>query len=70
MKAGLDLWAALVAAVLKEADAAGTLKSPLEHERLAGFIVNAWEGAALRAKVTRSREPLDDFFAMLDTFVT
>ncbi|GAA3027471.1 TetR/AcrR family transcriptional regulator [Streptomyces glomeratus] len=69
VESGLDRWTAQVTSALEEARSAGTLKSTLEPETLAGFLVNAWEGAALRAKVTRSREPLDDFLTLFDSLV-
>ncbi|MFF4901404.1 TetR family transcriptional regulator C-terminal domain-containing protein [Streptomyces sp. NPDC001068] len=65
--AALGQWAVSVAAVLREARADGTLKGALDPEPLAGFLVNAWEGAALRAKVTRDGRPMDDFFALFDS---
>jgi TetR/AcrR family transcriptional repressor of nem operon len=69
VEAALEQWTAKVTAVLRESRAAGTLKSTLEPEPLANFLVNAWEGAALRAKVTRSSKPVDDFFALFDSLV-
>jgi TetR/AcrR family transcriptional repressor of nem operon len=63
--ARMDLWATAVTAVLDEAG----LKHPLDTGTLARFLTNAWEGAALRAKVTRTRGPLDDFFAAFDSLM-
>ncbi|MFD8013756.1 TetR family transcriptional regulator C-terminal domain-containing protein [Streptomyces sp. NPDC058955] len=64
---GLATWTAAVVRVLEEARAAGDLTTPLDPERLGPFLVEAWEGAVLRAKITRSRAPLDGFLAVLDT---
>ncbi|MEU9854629.1 TetR family transcriptional regulator C-terminal domain-containing protein [Streptomyces sp. NPDC047974] len=66
VEAGLATWTEAVVRVLGEARAAGDLTGPLAPERLGPFLVEAWEGAVLRAKVTRDRAPLDDFFAVLD----
>jgi len=66
----LARWASLLAPALEEARAAGALKSEMDRPLLARFLVSSWEGAAMRAKVTRGREPLDDFFAMFDSITT
>ncbi|MCG0061923.1 TetR/AcrR family transcriptional regulator [Streptomyces tricolor] len=66
---GLTLWTTAVTQVLEEARAAGALMTSLTPDQLGQFLVNAWEGAVLRAKVTRSRTPLDGFFVVFDSFV-
>jgi TetR/AcrR family transcriptional repressor of nem operon len=58
----LAQWTGLVEKALREAARGGRLASGLKPERAARFLVNAWEGAVLRMKVVKSREPLDDFF--------
>lgn len=68
--AGLDRWTAAVTALLDEARDAGALKSPLGTETLARFLVNAWEGAVLRAKLARARAPLEDFFTVFDSLMS
>ncbi|MFB7501475.1 TetR family transcriptional regulator C-terminal domain-containing protein [Streptomyces sp. NPDC056161] len=65
----LNLWTSAVTQVLEEAHAAGALTASLTPGQLGQFLVNAWEGAVLRAKVTRSRAPLDDFLNVFDSFV-
>ena len=64
---GLERWESLLASALDEARAAGALKSEVESPVLARFLVGAWEGAAMRAKVARSSAPVDDFFAVFDS---
>jgi TetR/AcrR family transcriptional repressor of nem operon len=41
----------------------GAVESVLRHDpgELARFLVNAWEGATIRLKITKDREPIDDF---------
>ncbi|MEV7236260.1 TetR family transcriptional regulator C-terminal domain-containing protein [Streptomyces sp. NPDC051020] len=63
----LGRWVSFLTPALDEARAAGTLKSDMDSAVLARFLVSAWEGAAMQAKVVRSRVPLDDFFAMFDS---
>ncbi len=41
-----------------EARAQGELPASADPEKLAAFILDAWEGALLRMKASRSREPL------------
>ncbi|MEV6205462.1 TetR family transcriptional regulator C-terminal domain-containing protein [Streptomyces sp. NPDC051771] len=66
VETGLATWTEAVVRVLGEARAAGDLTGPLAPERLGPFLVDAWEGAVLRAQVTRDRAPLDGFFSVLD----
>ncbi|MQY09922.1 Transcriptional regulator AcuR [Streptomyces sp. RB5] len=66
---GLSTWTDAVTQVLQEARETGALTSPLPPDRLGQFLVDGWEGAVLRAKVTRSRAPLDGFFDVFDALV-
>lgn len=63
-------WQARVARCLQEARDRGDLASTHDCARLAHFFWIGWEGAVLRAKLTRSAEPLDvyaqGFFALLN----
>jgi TetR/AcrR family transcriptional repressor of nem operon len=63
----LNCWVSQLAPVLDEASAAGALATPLDGVTLARFLANSWEGAAVRAKITRSGAPLDDFFTVFDS---
>jgi TetR/AcrR family transcriptional repressor of nem operon len=38
---------------------AGGIRTDLDATELAALLIEAWEGAALRGKVTRSRAPYD-----------
>jgi TetR/AcrR family transcriptional repressor of nem operon len=62
-----NCWVSLLAPALDEASATGALASHVDGVTLARFLTNSWQGAAVRAKVTRSRAPLDDFFAVFDS---
>jgi TetR/AcrR family transcriptional repressor of nem operon len=42
----------------------GDVRADLDAAELASLLVEAWEGAALRGKVTRSRLPYDRFEAV------
>jgi TetR/AcrR family transcriptional repressor of nem operon len=55
-------WCAAVETVLREAQAAGDIDPRHDPGELASFLVNAWEGAVMRMRITRDRSPIDDFF--------
>ncbi|MCI2418233.1 TetR family transcriptional regulator C-terminal domain-containing protein [Saccharopolyspora sp. K220] len=56
-------WSDSIAESLRAAQDAGEVSRDLDVARIARFILNAWQGALLRAKVVKNPEPLDDFFA-------
>jgi TetR/AcrR family transcriptional regulator, transcriptional repressor for nem operon len=57
-----DTWCEGVQLVLRDAQATGEIDPRHDAGELARFVVNAWEGATIRLKLTRDRAPLDDFF--------
>jgi len=60
----LGAWSDTVAGLLEEAKAARRLGRSIDTERLGRYLINAWEGATLRARVTKTAEPISDFFAV------
>jgi TetR/AcrR family transcriptional repressor of nem operon len=56
----LDRWAAALAECLR----AGAIRADPDAIELASRLIEAWEGAALRGKVSRSRVPYDRFEAV------
>ena len=58
-------WLELFANCLRQAQQTGTLNPNLDAQKLASFLLSGWEGAILRAKVTRSPEPLKQFVSIL-----
>lgn len=66
----LDRWAALVARTLVEAQQARTVRTDVDPEVTAGFLVNAWEGTLMRARTDRSPAAFDAFFSAFDTLLT
>ena len=54
-------WTDAIDSCIQEADAAGKLKLALPASTIAGFLVNAWEGAVLRSKVELNAAALNDF---------
>jgi TetR/AcrR family transcriptional regulator, transcriptional repressor for nem operon len=55
---------ALTACVRSGQGDTGNVRADLDAAELASLLVEAWEGAALRGKVTRSRLPYDRFEAV------
>jgi len=55
----------VITEVLDEAKASGGIREDADTEVMAEFIFNAWEGALMRMKAARCREPLDAFLAMI-----
>jgi len=53
------------AGCLREAQAAGEIRVDLDVHAVAEFCLGAWQGAILRAKMTRSTAPLQTFLDVL-----
>ena len=58
-------WTRRIAECIRLAQAAGSITSRAGPEVLATFALNAWEGALLRARVTKSNCPLRQFIETL-----
>ena len=56
-----ETWCSAVEQVLREAQARGEVDPRYDAGQMARFLVNAWEGATIRLKITRDRSPIDDF---------
>jgi TetR/AcrR family transcriptional regulator, transcriptional repressor for nem operon len=54
-------WTQVIEAVLIEAKASGALNPQFDCRAMAGFLVNAWEGALLRMRIEKSSAPLRSF---------
>ncbi|TDK31879.1 TetR family transcriptional regulator [Rhizobium deserti] len=64
LKDSLSTWADLLSSVIVEGQAVGEIKLGLEPGAMARFLINSWEGAVLRMKITNDRRPLDDFMSI------
>ncbi len=65
VKFAYDQWCALLARVIREAQAAGELGRSHDPGRLANVLVMLWEGATIRMQIDRSLQPVDDFLAFV-----
>jgi len=54
-------WKDRFASCLREAQSVGELRQDQDPVVIAGFILSGWEGSILRAKVTKSPQPMHDF---------
>ncbi|MFT5083630.1 MAG: TetR/AcrR family transcriptional repressor of nem operon [Lentisphaeria bacterium] len=60
---------ALLAQVIDEAKTLNEINSDTPSHTIAEFIFNAWEGALMRMKASKSREPLDAFLTILPSIL-
>lgn len=57
----LAAWTRAIESTVREAQAEGSLRRDLEAKTIAAFLLNAWEGAVMRAKVDRDATSLVSF---------
>ncbi len=65
LSAVFDRWTREIAACIRLAQQANAIASRADPDLLAAFALNAWEGALLRARVTKSDRPLRQFIDTL-----
>lgn len=58
-------WNRAVSACVRAAQHAGEVRAGADPEALAAFILNAWEGAVLRARIEQGERPLRQFHEVL-----
>ena len=58
-------WVRVVGNCVREAQQNGEIDSSIDPMTLAGFLVNAWQGGVMRAKVDRDSSSLDHFFEVV-----
>jgi TetR/AcrR family transcriptional repressor of nem operon len=51
--------------VVRAGQAQGEIRSDLDADDIATFLLSSWQGAMMRMKVERSRKPLDQFKRVL-----
>jgi TetR/AcrR family transcriptional regulator, transcriptional repressor for nem operon len=57
-------WVENIARAVAEGQRAGEIRSDVDAGSLAGFLIDGFEGATLRSKVTGQARPLDDFMSI------
>ena len=58
-------WRERYARLFREAQAVGELRADLDPQQVAEFYLNSFEGAVLRAKVSKSPAPLRLFMTLM-----
>ena len=58
-------WVRVVANCVREAQEHGDIALDLDPVTIGAFLVNAWQGAVMRAKVDRDSSSLDQFFEVV-----
>ncbi len=58
-------WSQRVADCIREAQAANEISTTAEPEVLAVFVLNAWEGAIMRARIEKDDRPMRQFIETL-----
>jgi TetR/AcrR family transcriptional repressor of nem operon len=58
-------WSRKVSECIREAQVAGQVGSGADPDMLATFVLNAWEGAILRARIEKGDRPLRQFIETL-----
>lgn len=61
LKSIFERWTDAIASVVREGQKAGEITCSQKAERLAGFLLSAWEGTLVRARCTKDLSPLKDF---------
>jgi TetR/AcrR family transcriptional regulator, transcriptional repressor for nem operon len=60
----LNSWIETIAGVIREAQENGSLPATFAPSLLAGFIISAWQGALVRARIEQNRGALDAFLSI------
>jgi len=65
LKKIFERWCDAVAQVVQEAKERGDIDKRRDAQQTARFLYNAWQGAVINSKVTRSQAPFENFFAVI-----
>ena len=65
LKKIFERWCDAVGQVVQEAKERGDIDKHRDALETAKFLYNAWQGAVINSKVTRSQAPFENFFAVI-----
>lgn len=65
LKRTFEHWCDAVGQVVQEARERGDIDKGRDPPQTARFLYNAWQGAVINSKVTRSQAPFENFFAVI-----
>jgi TetR/AcrR family transcriptional regulator, transcriptional repressor for nem operon len=66
----LAAWSRGIESCVREAQADGSMRRDIDAKLIASFLLNAWEGTVMRAKVDKDRSALDAFEKVVFTSLT
>ena len=66
----LEEWEDVFVKCIEDGQAMGNIQNVMESRKLAGFMLNNWEGALLRMKATKSPKPLDIFIEFTEKLLS
>ncbi|MFC4373762.1 TetR family transcriptional regulator C-terminal domain-containing protein [Nocardia halotolerans] len=69
LETAFTAWVTLITQVLDAARNDGEIAADLDTADTASFLLNAWEGALLRARASKSGDPIDAFYALAFTVI-
>ncbi len=69
VQASLEFRSVAAAEMIRAAQESGEVSAEHDPELLGRFLIDAWEGVVLRAKVDKSPRALDGFFVLFDSLV-
>jgi TetR/AcrR family transcriptional regulator, transcriptional repressor for nem operon len=61
VEAAFARWVEALELCIREGQSGGAIRADIDAAVLASFLINAWEGAVLRAKVVKNSAPLEEF---------
>jgi TetR/AcrR family transcriptional regulator, transcriptional repressor for nem operon len=61
VEAAFAKWVEALELCIREGQSGGAIRADIDAAVLASFLINAWEGAVLRAKVVKNSAPLEEF---------
>jgi TetR/AcrR family transcriptional regulator, transcriptional repressor for nem operon len=65
----LSTWVKALEDCLRDAQQAGEIRADIDASVLAAFLANAWQGAILRSKVEHNGEAIEQFKAIVFSFL-
>jgi TetR/AcrR family transcriptional repressor of nem operon len=69
VRAAIDNWRAMIITNVESGQRAGTVRPDIEPSRVANRIIGALEGANVLSRIEKSRAPVRDALAQLDSYL-
>jgi TetR/AcrR family transcriptional repressor of nem operon len=64
VRTGLEVWSGLLAGAIAEGQEAGNIRTELNADQTARYLLSAWEGTLIQARAYKSTDPFDSFFQL------